>query len=159
MKAHVLLLLLLPFSLASMQKNSEKKAKKKTALCAECTASLGNAIVKNNSEVIDEILCENIDFNTINIKDTPTNKPLHLACFDPKTIAIAELLLKKGFNMNEKDLFGDTALHWAVRQENTEATVLLIKNNAKTNITNKAGKKAFYWAQKYKHLKLKRSKL
>lgn len=159
MKAHLLLLLLLPISLASMQKNSDKKAKKKTNLCTECTNSLGNAIGKNNSELIDELICENIDFNTINLKDAPTNKPLHLACLDQKTIDIAKLLLKKGFDINEKDLLGDTALHWAVRQENTEATILLIKSNAKTNITNKAGKKAFYWAQKYNHLKLKHSKL
>jgi ankyrin repeat protein len=151
-----LLLFLMPCSLASMQKTIEKKIKEKTILCDDCTVSLGNAIRKNDIESVDLLLDQTIDLDAIDIRDTPTNKPLHLACIKPETMSIARLLLlKKRIKVNKKDYMGETAFHWAVRQQNIEAIVLLLDNGANPSITNKAGKKASYWPEKYGNLKLK----
>jgi ankyrin repeat protein len=121
---------------------------------------LGNTIISNDVGAVDILISrQNIDLNAIEIKDKFTNRPLHLACLNPYTIQIAKLLLEKGIDINGQDFLGDTALHWAVRQNNQDAIKLLVKNKINTTILNKAGKNASYWSKKYKSMELKPSKL
>lgn len=46
---------------------------------------------------------------------------------------IVKLLLEHGFNVNEEDALGNTAIHYSVRQDDVETTELLLQNGAEPN--------------------------
>ena len=55
--------------------------------------------------------------------------------------------IKKYKDINEiKDNSGWTALHWAAKEENLEAAILLIKSNASVNEEDNYGRTPLHWA-------------
>ena len=54
---------------------------------------------------------------------------------------VIRLLLQKGADVNKRDRFGSTPVHWAAVRNSTEAIAMLIDHGASINITNDYGKK------------------
>ncbi|XP_071037934.1 serine/threonine-protein phosphatase 6 regulatory ankyrin repeat subunit B-like [Parasteatoda tepidariorum] len=64
--------------------------------------------------------------NMINVVDERGWSPLHYAAYEK----VANLLIKRGADIEAKDMYGEAPLHWAVRQENIGVVELLIKEGA-----------------------------
>ena len=67
---------------------------------------------------------------------------LHIAACNGDVRSV-ELLLKAGFNINEKGDLGYTSLHYAVSGGHKKVVALLLEKGAETNIRNEFGKYAF----------------
>ncbi|MCK4319154.1 ankyrin repeat domain-containing protein [Candidatus Micrarchaeota archaeon] len=65
-----------------------------------------------------------------------------------------ELLLKKGADINAKDVNGKTALMWAAGYGPIEIAELLIEKGADVNARNEYGQTALMWATMYGHKKI-----
>jgi RNA polymerase sigma-70 factor (ECF subfamily) len=55
-------------------------------------------------------------------------------------VAMLELLLVDGLNVDARDKDGQTLLHWAARQGHIDAVALLLQHKATANLKDKAGK-------------------
>ena len=62
---------------------------------------------------------------------------------------VIRLLLQKGADVNKRDRFGDTPVHYAAWENSTEAIATLIEHGASINITNKRGDKPIDYARRY----------
>jgi len=60
-------------------------------------------------------------------------------------------LIKEGFNINQQDNDGDTALHWASSYERFQIVEELLKADAKTDIKNKHGSTALEISKQFDH--------
>lgn len=80
----------------------------------------------------------------INFTDCQGQTPLMLAAFKatPKAIALMELLIQKGANLDAQDRNGDTALHYCIHNKNVAGAVVLLKAGANPAIQNKHGHSA-----------------
>ena len=56
-----------------------------------------------------------------------------------RQIAIAELLIARGVDVNKPDVTGRTALHWAVDNDDLELTRLLLQHGADSNAYTRSG--------------------
>lgn len=65
---------------------------------------------------------------------------LHIASRHGNYKAV-EILLKAGFDVNEKGDMGYTALHYAYKRKHKNIIELLLKNGASDKVTNKFGEK------------------
>lgn len=80
-------------------------------------------------------------------KDKEERSLLHIASANGHT-QICEILLKKGWNINETDKNGQTPLHFAARHQRTQVVSFLISRQAEVNQKDKEGKTAFAYAYK-----------
>ena len=62
---------------------------------------------------------------------------------------VIRLLLQKGADVNKRDRFGDTPVHYAAMDNSTEAIAMLIEHGASINITNNRGDKPIDTARRY----------
>ncbi len=110
------------------------------------TMNNGNTLLHSaaNSEIaeISEYLIQkNLDPNSNN-KDNET--PLHKLCdnVSENNVAIAEVLINGGADINAKDTFGNTPLISAIMTNNTQLVAHLIQKGADLKIKNNDGKNA-----------------
>jgi len=87
-----------------------------------------NILLENVPELINEVNCN--DENALIIASKINN------------YKAVEELLKKGININQQDILGNTALHYAVETERPYLTYLLMTKNPDINLKNKEGKTA-----------------
>ena len=72
--------------------------------------------------------------------------PLHDACRNGDTERVKQLLDGDGgAHVDEKDVYGDTALMWASRHDHTEVVKLLLDKGALLDEKDKYGRTAFGW--------------
>jgi ankyrin repeat protein len=72
--------------------------------------------------------------NAINTRDELGNQPLHDACW-AKHLAVVHLLIRSGADVNARGDFGETPLHYAVRDDGAESNAivaLLVESGADT---------------------------
>ena len=62
---------------------------------------------------------------------------------------VIRLLLQKGADVNKRDRYGNTPVHWAASGNSTEAIAILIEHGASINITNDKGDKPIDTARRY----------
>ena len=63
-------------------------------------------------------------------------------------LEVVKLLIEKGIDINQIDIFRHNALHWA---SNVEVVKLLIEKGIDINQTDKNGWNALHWASKRGH--------
>jgi ankyrin repeat protein len=116
------------------------------------TANIGDPKTKIRRELIARQL---INYANIEITDKEKSTPLHVACMTGH-IKIAELLLKKGDDIDKQKNIepsyiryidrqnknGNTPLHIATKYKQNHIVELLISRGANIDITNKLGKTA-----------------
>jgi ankyrin repeat protein len=97
-------------------------------------------IAYSGSPEIMELVLPYATKTDVNQVDNSGDTPIDVAC-ERKWVAIAELLLGHGAEVNRTDQNGNTLLHRAVvKDHNIELIKLLLDYNADTSIKNKAGK-------------------
>jgi len=77
--------------------------------------------------------------------------PLHAAVMK-RQVHLIPSILASGIDINCQDSNRQTALHIAAKNDFTEIVELLLSRNAKTDITDKSGKTAFYCAVEARHI-------
>ncbi|MSR64427.1 MAG: hypothetical protein EXS18_01445 [Verrucomicrobiae bacterium] len=77
--------------------------------------------------------------SAVNARDSFSKRtPLHFAT-EKGHLDVAELLLKKGADINAQDYMGMTPLHWAVDRQQKDVVEFLIANKAQLDVTNEKG--------------------
>jgi len=76
--------------------------------------------------------------DTVPVAEDPRREPIHTAAFF-NNVPIIDLLIQKGVSVNEKDDFGNTALHYAARRLSIDALKFLISKGVDKSIKNKEG--------------------
>ena len=103
------------------------------------------AIKASCVECIDRLL-EGFQMNTTNRKKQTA---LHLACISANT-EIAKKILdyfkKDGANINARDVFGNTPLHYATMADNPDIINVLLDSKVDATIRNVKGKSPFFYA-------------
>jgi ankyrin repeat protein len=56
------------------------------------------------------------------------------------------MLLRAGSDVNIRDAFGSTALHWAAQRGNEKLVRLLLSKRAEVNVQDEFGETALIWA-------------
>ena len=138
---------------------------------------LHEATYKGNIEKVKELVKQGgIDINAIGRNSG--NTPLHwainvgkvtLVSFNLRTgipphflkppdkkkyLKIIGFLIEKGADVNIKNIKGDTPLHIAIKNQNTEIIELLIRKRAKLNVKNNKGKTPLHLARQSEIVKL-----
>ena len=78
---------------------------------------------------------------------------LHFAC-DKKNMALIELLLENGANINSVDNNNGTSLHWACDSTTTETAMMLLENGADVDIKDNEERTPLHWAIDRNHYDL-----
>jgi ankyrin repeat protein len=122
--------------------------------------ALGLSVTYSRYENNFNIICENIEFEDINLKDTSGWTPLICAVRESNrncTLETVELILKYKPNINTKTIFGNTALHICCKfinsSSNIETMKLLLEHNADVNLKNNNGTTALIELVENKNLK------
>ncbi|CAG9858180.1 unnamed protein product [Phyllotreta striolata] len=77
----------------------------------------------------------------VNIADERGSTPLHRAASKGLAQVVDLLLGRKGaLRVDSKDLYGNTALHYACEEDRQEVAVALVKNGADMEMKNKEGR-------------------
>lgn len=84
-------------------------------------------------------------------RENPTyfDVPMHNAAFDGCLVCVQQMLGKNGKNINETDLFGDTALHGASRTGQFDVTRYLLQHKASVFVKNTMGNTPLHYAISY----------
>lgn len=77
--------------------------------------------------------------DAVNTRDSFSKRtPLHFAT-EKDHLDVAELLLKKGADINAQDYMGLTALHWAVDRQHKDIVEFLLANKARVDLQDEQG--------------------
>ncbi|XP_075545338.1 no mechanoreceptor potential C [Dermacentor variabilis] len=88
----------------------------------------------------------------VQFKAGPNNEtPLHIAARVKNADDCAELLIKSGADVNEKDANGEIPLHFAAREGHLRTTKLLLEDNTISDLLNKDGESPLHVAVKNCH--------
>ncbi|KAG0425652.1 hypothetical protein HPB47_027205 [Ixodes persulcatus] len=88
----------------------------------------------------------------VQFKAGPNNEtPLHIAARVKNADDCAELLIKSGANVNEKEANGEIPLHFAAREGHLRTTKLLLADDSITDLLNKDGESPLHVAVKNCH--------
>jgi hypothetical protein len=86
----------------------------------------------------------------VNLKDDETGAtPLHYAADNYRRVDIARLLLHNGADVNVRNNYGSTPLHYAAFQGHVEILHLLVENGADLEAQDVDGERALHWAARY----------
>lgn len=91
-------------------------------------------------DIVQMLLDKNADINVMGSGD-----PLRVAAARG-SVAVLQLLIDRGANIESRDNYGDTALHWAARSGRERSVKLLIENGAAIEATNSDGDTALILA-------------
>jgi ankyrin repeat protein len=80
--------------------------------------------------------------------DVPSKDPALIWAAHHNLIPLATAMLARGVSVNERDLMGNTPLHWAVRYP--DMVRFLIENGADVNARNVLGETPLHLAVRYK---------
>ncbi|MDR1932662.1 MAG: ankyrin repeat domain-containing protein [Spirochaetales bacterium] len=81
--------------------------------------------------------------------DVPSRDPALIWAARHNLAPLAELMLARGVSVNERDIIGNTPLHWAVRYP--EMVRFLVEHGADVNARNLLGETALHLAVRYKN--------
>ncbi|XP_064482060.1 uncharacterized protein LOC135394918 [Ornithodoros turicata] len=88
----------------------------------------------------------------VQFKAGPNNEtPLHIAARTKGADECAELLIKSGANVNEKEANGEIPLHFAAREGHLKSTKALLADNSVADLLNKDGESPLHVAVKNCH--------
>lgn len=95
------------------------------------------ALDKQDVERVRFLINEGADVNDwmIDEEGTKVTTPLSWAAFHGN-MALTELLIEKGANLNVTDAMGNSALHWAAINNEKEVVKLLLDKGADVNVRN-----------------------
>lgn len=68
--------------------------------------------------------------------------------------SIAEILIKSNANLNYKDVYGNSALHYCAKVNNIEIAKMLLEHKADVNIQNLSKETPLHFAARYNHLEM-----
>jgi len=100
---------------------------------------------KNGTTPIDMVLSDLtvmewfIDGGIVNLPDNKGRYPLHIALEKKAPFEIILSLVEKGASLSTKDMRGETALHYAMRNRDYESAKMFIDHNANIFALNKDG--------------------
>jgi len=105
------------------------------------------AIERGKIEVVPLLLGAGAD---VNVLSRQGESPLDLAIKEYEDLALAQLLIQKGADINRQDEEdGSTLLMWAVENNKPEMVSFLLNNNANTNLEDNFGETALDIAKRY----------
>jgi hypothetical protein len=132
-----------------------RNASREPDLQTQAAATLYQAAGKGSVAEARKFLDQGVDVNAVTVNQIT---PLHLAvsgcilpanvkstsdieCFPlkPDHRVVAEMLIRKGAQVNSKDQFGATPLHWAAYYGTKETVEALLNNGAEINTPTKSG--------------------
>jgi cytohesin len=103
------------------------------------------ALLSGNKEIVDFLIEKGAK---IDVKNNLNKTPLHYV----KDVKIAETLLKKGIDINGKDIEGNTPLLSALLNNYDDLAIFFIKNGADVNVQNKLGNAPLHYISQVKTL-------
>jgi E3 ubiquitin-protein ligase mind-bomb len=109
--------------------------------------------IRNQSEIAVKELLKRDDVD-VNLKNNNNVIALHYACFwKNMPIELFTKILEKSADVNAQGENGDTALHWAIRQENRTAVEELLKcKDVDVNLKNNDDRTALHSACAWKNI-------
>ena len=102
---------------------------------------------------IEEAINNGANVNAVSYEDHRRDPVLTWATKKGHT-EVVKILLKKGAEVNAKNLYGSTALMLAARKGYPEVAEILLQNGAKVNDRNNYGSTALLWAAKYGNIEV-----
>ncbi len=154
MKNIIILLLIVLISInfsCSIKKKMEQSNKDTNVLSSDEIRKFFKLIKDSNYDEVKKIISENNAY--VSMVDSSTfeyQSPLNVAIIRGYN-NIAEVIIKSGANLNFKDVYGFTALHYCAKMNNIEIAKLLIENKADVNILNLSKEAPLHVAARYNH--------
>ena len=109
---------------------------------------------ENSIRYIEDSKGNLVDVIDLEKKDKDGNTPLLITSWNNSTIKIAKLLISKGADVNAKNIYSDTPLHFASRINYLELAKLLISKGADVNAKNNWDEIPLYFASKNNNIDL-----
>lgn len=107
------------------------------SVCASCAEDILSAARAGDTVAVAKFLEANPD--AVNARHSFSRRtPLQFAT-EKDHLDVAELLLKKGADINAQDNMGFTALHWAVDCQQRDVVEFLLANKARIDLQDKQG--------------------
>lgn len=107
------------------------------------------AIEAGDLNHVKEAIDDGAGVNAIESENTKYT-PLHVAVVKEGKQEIVKLLLERGADIESKDQYGQTPLHWAAIKNDLEVLKVLVKKNANLNAKNEFGNSALHLAVDHK---------
>jgi hypothetical protein len=77
---------------------------------------------------------------------------LHHCAINGLTTSVKRLLSIRNINVNVKDVYGETPLHWAAKNGHVEIARVLLQNGAEVNVRNNYGNTPLHYAAIHGHV-------
>ena len=95
----------------------------------------GGAVTDANANEMLNVILQNMDVTSVDIRDDYLKSALHLAVVTPNTVMV-HALINKNANLNLQDSYNNTALHLAVGAREVNSIKALISASADKTILN-----------------------